>query len=281
MAMLYDVLARPIVIEAGVNDVIRVEDAASDGVYSATVAAGTYYFISPLSNASILRAVQDAITDGSLNFGLSLQWETVMFISRVVPEGATPTNNVFLIGHNGSVPAFIRAEDALSTFPLSVIGLPEDTDTEIDEVGETISMSSDFLWYSPQPVHTLDEAPSRVDVLEMETPSGRSFRVKHSEVKRFRPLILRNVRRSLMLKEAAVSPPHALETFWERSLTERFRLYRPTLNMYPALFHVVDADLVGTYTYTGASLTGFRFRRSRSQRLPLYDIDLDLREVVP
>jgi hypothetical protein len=278
MAILYDVLMRPIVITAGVNDVIRAEDAPADGIYSATVAPGTYYVLPPGEAGSIFEAVINALFSGSAGFGLNLDWQFATVFYDVV-TGEILTN----LTHDGVTLAFIRGADAGTTFPLDVVGITTGASVEVPTgaQGLVITCHAQHAWISPQPVYTLDESASRVDVVEMETPSGRSFRAKHSDIKRFRQLSLRNLARGRTLIDNAAAVDATLERFWERSLLERIRLYRPALGIYPNLVAPAAASLVGEYNWTGGALTGFSHRRSRAMRAPLYDVDMDMREVVP
>lgn len=268
MAMLFDVLTRPIVVATGAN-VMRFEDAAADGVYSVTIAAGTYDTL-----AALLLEVQGKAQSASAAFGLSLDWQ---FIVTLNVNDYRPT---ILIEHDGAANAFIRVTDALHTLP-DLFGLNETPDVTVLVAGNTYQFASEHVWISPQPVYSVDEDPSEVDVMEMVTPSGRSFRAKNSDVRRLRALSLRNLPRDRTLETGNATPLAALESFWERTIIEDWRRYHPALATYPALAALASGNFVGAYRWTGSSLTGFTFRRASVQRVPLYDVDLAAREVVP
>lgn len=272
--MLFDVLARAIVIDE-TNNVLRVEDVTAGGVYSVTIPPGTYY-LAATGGTDITVAVALAMQDASLAFGLSLDWQIYGVHWR--PK----LNDTFrlLIDHDGAASAFLRLSDPLSTFPVDIFGLGS-TDVEITTSGLTQTANSTATWVAPVPVYHLDDGQPQVDVQEMETPSGRSFRVKHSDVKRFRPLGFRYLPRARTFAETGGEA--ALETHWARLLLGDFNLYRSTLNSSdPDILNALNSDrLVGTYRLTGDSLTGFRFRRSASTRMSLFDVDLNLRAVVP
>jgi hypothetical protein len=271
---LHHVLMRPIVITSSNNVIYGTEEGGSN--FTATVTPGTYYQTRFGQNGSLFGAVSAALSSSS---GLGLDYRLEAQVYHKSGESLR-----YLFVHDSSDIIEVFGSDALTTFPLSTIGLAPGADTTVPSGGLNVEYDPEHLWVSTQPIFTVDDSPPRVDVAEMETPSGRSFRAKHSEIKRFRTLSERNLARGRMLAAglSASDRPRALESFWSASLLERFRVYAVPRASGDALATMVHLDhFVGEYSWTAEALTGFPFRRSITRRVPLYDIDLSMREVVP
>jgi hypothetical protein len=216
MTAYWPLIRRAIVITTA-NRGIRFREGAS--TQTANVAPGTYFGLDDGSASCIFEAVRvalEAAPTGSANtYAIPL-----IANPRTTPIAATDANAIGGVVLETGTDAFqILGADPLTTFPLSILGLPQaNTALDVDNKVSTLSSSAwwvgnDFLSFD-EPVEDGDifgEDPTRGGVL---LPGAHSTQwVRHRWSVQFQ-------RRDRTLIEGIPSDPdRAWQTFWRRLRT--------------------------------------------------------------
>jgi len=204
MAVTYPVILAAIVIEAGVNDIIRGE-VNGGGESDKTIAPGTYYLLESGSE-SILSAL-----DGATAFNGSLPDSSITYDRDAGNDCAA------ILLETGGDTVIMKFDHANTTFDPAILGLAAVTYNFSSSLASIKSPSA--LWVSSQPLPGSFDDTIESDTVEQITPDGQHNVFAQSAARTMRSLDLAFIATSRVRDLATVAKsawaPSTYAAFWD------------------------------------------------------------------